>query len=150
MFQSIQRIAMYSHIVLMLHPFYVPNTGPISDECCSPIQPCLVAHRCLQVVGRPNVQLQENRLKNRDQETSSERATEGVADWGPRQHHGHGAVGLASPVWTVDSHAHHPNKTGRASKAARRRMPDTKSSPLNKQNQPSMTEIGAHKNRIFG
>jgi len=70
---------MYSHIALMLHPFYVPNTGPISDECCSPIQPCLVAHRCLQVVGRPNVQLQENRLKNRDQETSSERATEGVA-----------------------------------------------------------------------
>jgi len=58
-------------------------------------------------------------LKERDQETSSERAKEGVADWGPRQHHGHGAVGLASPVWTVDSHAHHPNKTGRASKGSK-------------------------------
>jgi hypothetical protein len=65
----------------------------------------------MQIVGKNNVQA------NKLQEREIKSVKEGVADWGPRQHHGHGAVGLASPVWTVDSHAHHPNKTGRASDA---------------------------------
>jgi hypothetical protein len=51
----------------------------------------------------------------RDQECALE---EGVADWGPRQHHGCCAVGLAA-LFGCGRAAHHPYKTGRASDLAR-------------------------------
>jgi len=75
------------------------------------------AHRCLQVVGRTKVQLQANSVKERHQETFSKRAKEG--DWGPRQHHGHGAMGLATTP-TIQTKPGEPP------------MLDTKIYPLNK------------------